>query len=352
MNKLIVTAVVFILLLIPARAIAIAKSIPVYDENGRMLVLQPATQETDGCTAVPIRSIAEYLKATVKWEASTVFISKGETQIILHIGAKTAEKEVGGKKTQFQLDMAPYLENDRAMVPLRFVSEGLGERVAYYGLQSDNAIILGNNQYNGSIEYARILGHKQDEEKLKEVTALYQKNNVYNYETVWAVCDHFLFHPLNQITNSYCYNYDRGTAEKMRRDYAYYLSSELQQGQGWMQFLSMAFTSRSDLEGYMIDVSSTETTIHGTFCVGLFSVLYDIPLVFEAELTKQDAVWLGAAPQSTLDGWIDPDQYGAWKVTTISNPRSYLNIQSLRQAEPEIYDQLILMRQYHNKILQ
>jgi hypothetical protein len=352
MNKLILILVVLSMLLIPVSAIA--KTIPVYDENGRMLVLKPAAQETDGCTMVPIRAIAEYFNAIVKWEASAIFIIKGETQVILRIGNKTAEKQVNGKKTEFRLDRAPYLENDRVMVPLRFVSEGLGERVAYYGSNNNDAIILGNNQYHGSIEYERILGNNQDEEKLIDITKRYQESNVYDYRAVWSVSDHFLFYPLNQITISYChnYNYDRETAEKMRRDYSYYLSNELQQGQDWMEFLSMALTLRSDLEGYIIDVSSTETTIRGTFCVGLFSILYDIPLVFEAELTKQDAAWLVAAPQSTLDGWINPDQFGAWKVTNISNPRSYLNIQSLSEAEPKIYEQLILMRQYHHKILQ
>ncbi len=352
MKKVIVATNVLILLLLSTPAMA--EIIPVYDETGRMIVLQPTAQENAGCTMAPIWPIAKYLNATVEWEEPTVFIRKGETQLILHIGSQIAVKEAEGKKTEIQLERAPYLKEDRVIVPLRFVLEELEEQISFYSLRSDHAIILGNHQYDGSIEYERIPWNLEDEEKLKNVADRYQKNNVYDYRVIWSVCDHFLFQPLNQITNSYGYRhiYDSKTAEEMYINYSYYLSDDVQKSQGWQDFLGMVLTSRSDLEGYMIDVFSTGTTIRGTFCVGLFSVLYDIPLVFEAELTKQDNAWLAAAPQSTLEGWQNPGEYGPWQITDLSNPRSYLNMQSLRQAEPEIYNQLIGMRQYHNNILQ
>ncbi len=75
-------------------------------------------------TMLPIRVVAEALGADVDWDAELqkVTITKGDTVIELFIGETTAY--VNGKAVQ--LNVAPFIDNDRTYLPVRFVSEYLG----------------------------------------------------------------------------------------------------------------------------------------------------------------------------------------------------------------------------------
>ncbi|MBE7047394.1 MAG: hypothetical protein E7396_08310 [Ruminococcaceae bacterium] len=85
----------------------------------------------DGRTLVPMRGIFEALGATIAWDDATKTVTakkSGET-IILKIGDNNATVS-GETKT---LDVAPQIINGRTMVPVRFVSEALGEEVGWNG---------------------------------------------------------------------------------------------------------------------------------------------------------------------------------------------------------------------------
>jgi len=75
-------------------------------------------------TLVPIRALVESLGAEVKWNAETrvVTITKGSSIIELKIDSKVAV--VNG--TEMQLEAAAQIEGGRTVVPVRFISEGLG----------------------------------------------------------------------------------------------------------------------------------------------------------------------------------------------------------------------------------
>ncbi len=81
-------------------------------------------------TMVPMRTIFEELGATVKWSAEkrrveALFLDG--THIMLHI-----DKDIAYKNgTAVEIDSAPYIQNDRTMVPVRFISEASGAGVGW-----------------------------------------------------------------------------------------------------------------------------------------------------------------------------------------------------------------------------
>ena len=80
-----------------------------------------------GRTMIPLRAIVEALGATVTWdeETQTVIIQKGEDIVILNIG----KNEVTVNGEVIQSEVAPKIEKNRTMVPLRLVAEALKEKV-------------------------------------------------------------------------------------------------------------------------------------------------------------------------------------------------------------------------------
>ncbi len=84
---------------------------------------------TAGRTLVPVRAIIEAFGGNVYWDQSTetARLILDENTVELVIGSKTAY--LNGKENS--LDAAPVIINDRTMLPIRFVAEGLGLGVAW-----------------------------------------------------------------------------------------------------------------------------------------------------------------------------------------------------------------------------
>lgn len=78
-------------------------------------------------TLIPIRAVIEGLGAQIDWdsETRTIEINKNGIEITLMIDSTSAL--VNGAVAY--LDAAPKIENDRTLVPLRFISENLGSKV-------------------------------------------------------------------------------------------------------------------------------------------------------------------------------------------------------------------------------
>ncbi len=91
---------------------------------GKIVKNDVAPKIVDGRTVLPIRVVAEALGADVDWDptAQKVTITKGDTVIELFIGKYIAF--VDGEPVQ--LDVAPFIDNNRTYLPVRFVSEYLG----------------------------------------------------------------------------------------------------------------------------------------------------------------------------------------------------------------------------------
>lgn len=80
-------------------------------------------------TMVPLRGIFESLGATVKYDGETQIITatKGELKVILKINSKTVS--INGKTKT--LDVPAIIQNNRTLVPLRFIGETLGADVSW-----------------------------------------------------------------------------------------------------------------------------------------------------------------------------------------------------------------------------
>ncbi|WP_036730625.1 stalk domain-containing protein [Peptoniphilus mikwangii] len=66
-----------------------------------------------------------------KTEEKKTEIKQIELKTTIKIGSKTLEKSINGKSVSIQMDVAPYIENGRTMLPIRFVAETLGFEVEW-----------------------------------------------------------------------------------------------------------------------------------------------------------------------------------------------------------------------------
>lgn len=77
-----------------------------------------------GRTFVPLRFIGEALGSSFSWDGATqtVTFTMGDQMLTLVIG-----------QTGAGLDAAPFIENGRTMVPVRYISEAFGASVNWDG---------------------------------------------------------------------------------------------------------------------------------------------------------------------------------------------------------------------------
>ena len=125
MKRIILSALVLCVLIAGLLPIQ-ATTIPIYIQGKQVKPDTPPILQNNR-TFVPIRYIAESFGAKVNWneQIQQVTIDSGNTHIVLHIGNRIAQKN----GTDIELDVAPFLKNDRTYVPLRFISEALGHYV-------------------------------------------------------------------------------------------------------------------------------------------------------------------------------------------------------------------------------
>ncbi|NLW42430.1 MAG: copper amine oxidase N-terminal domain-containing protein [Tissierellia bacterium] len=135
MRKILSILILLLLLATPVLAKeekveVIVNGIAIEDAKGEII---------EGRTFVPLRNISEKLGAKVDYyheKDRQIVIEKDDIKILMNIGkleAKINNKEV-------ELEIEPYTKDDITMVPLRFISEALGEEVKW-DLKSYCAII-------------------------------------------------------------------------------------------------------------------------------------------------------------------------------------------------------------------
>lgn len=88
----------------------------------------PPTLKNDR-TMLPIRYFFEKLGAKVNWNGETeeIIVTQGEHTIVFQLNNQKAMVD-GAEK---ELDTPPYLENDKTMIPVRFLTENLGYKVEW-----------------------------------------------------------------------------------------------------------------------------------------------------------------------------------------------------------------------------
>lgn len=98
----------------------------------------------NGRTVLPLRFVAEAFGATVEWNADTRLVTisgqnakTGQAVVILiTIGSETAMLD--GREAA--LSVSAFIENDRTMLPVRFVAEALGADVEW--IESESKVIM------------------------------------------------------------------------------------------------------------------------------------------------------------------------------------------------------------------
>ena len=85
--------------------------------------------DTNGRVLVPVRFVSEALGAKVDWDASSqvAVIEKEPDKVAVKIGEKTVKKN----DKVITMDTTAVISSGRTMVPVRFVSEALGAKVAW-----------------------------------------------------------------------------------------------------------------------------------------------------------------------------------------------------------------------------
>lgn len=105
------------------------------DVNGKTLKPDVPPIIVDGRTMVPMRIIFEELGADVTWIAETQMIRATYKTLIvdLKIDAKIIMvcDVLTGEIKRTELDVAPFINNGRTLVPVRAISEALGAEVGW-----------------------------------------------------------------------------------------------------------------------------------------------------------------------------------------------------------------------------
>lgn len=90
---------------------------------------QPAT--VNDRTMVPVRALMERSGAAVDYQDSTVILRTAEEEIRFRAGETVATLVKAGETSTIQMDAAPYIDQGRTYVPLRFFSQALGYDVLW-----------------------------------------------------------------------------------------------------------------------------------------------------------------------------------------------------------------------------
>lgn len=94
-----------------------------------------------GRTMVPLRAVFERIGCEVNFENGVITAVRGDETVTLSIGSEKAQVVSGGIKKEHVLDAAPIIENNRTLVPVRFVAEALGCKINWNPNQKEVVII-------------------------------------------------------------------------------------------------------------------------------------------------------------------------------------------------------------------
>lgn len=101
--------------------------------NDQYLVRDVSPAVKNSTTMVPVRVISEELGAEVNWnnQNHTVMVTNREKQIKLTLGSKQAIIINNTGSNTVQIGVAPFVQDGKTMVPLRFIAEELGMEVKW-----------------------------------------------------------------------------------------------------------------------------------------------------------------------------------------------------------------------------
>lgn len=117
-------------------------AVKVFDGEEPMVFDGAEPEVIDGTTMVPLRDCIEALGGEVDWnsEENQAVLTINGIEMTLSLDRMTAMRN----GQEFFLPVAPYLQNDRFMIPLRLAAEAAGRTITYYQQEDGTEIILLN----------------------------------------------------------------------------------------------------------------------------------------------------------------------------------------------------------------
>lgn len=136
-------------------------------------------------TLVPLRAIFEALDAKVTWNSrtETIVAQKGDTTVTLALGSNVATIN----NTTVYMDVPARTLNNRTLVPVRFVSEALGEDVRWDEAAQSVYITTSSKVYAPSSVSASIVGQQGDGRDIEVRFAKSQQEANINHYRVYVV---------------------------------------------------------------------------------------------------------------------------------------------------------------------
>ncbi len=109
--------------------------------GSKLITFDAEPQKVNSRVMVPVRAIAEELGYEVETDDNIIIrLTKGEAVIELEVGSANAKTSTGDQTSAVKLDAEPYIKDSRTYVPVRFISEQLGNQVDW--VQSHQAVII------------------------------------------------------------------------------------------------------------------------------------------------------------------------------------------------------------------
>lgn len=110
------------------------KTITKITENGEFAIecdVAPMIKADLGLTFIPVRGVFDAAGANIEWDADTksVTVNTEEDTVLVTIDSKQARVN----RKRVVMDGAPFIEDGRTFIPLRFISENLGYKVDWDG---------------------------------------------------------------------------------------------------------------------------------------------------------------------------------------------------------------------------
>ncbi len=131
MKKIIISIVLCLALMLPV--MASADSDISVEINGVKLETPVAPRIVDGRTMLPMRAIFEALGAQVMWvqDGRMIFATKGDCIVVMQVDNTLMyiRKSADEDNQSITLEVAPFIENDRTLVPVRAVAEAFDAKV-------------------------------------------------------------------------------------------------------------------------------------------------------------------------------------------------------------------------------
>jgi len=123
--------------------------------DGQTLAFTDAVpQAREGRTFLPFRAVFEAMGAQVDWDgaAGTVSATRDGATVTMTLGSTAATVEKDGASTPLEMDVAPFVENNRTYVPVRFAAQAFGCSVGWDGDAMTAVIVDADKLVDSALE--------------------------------------------------------------------------------------------------------------------------------------------------------------------------------------------------------